>query len=99
MARPGAARGIVISSHNEPLQALEGLDDRIEADATVGSIDGPAFVQTVLNEVVTGYFRAVDAIEDPVDDLDGRALRIPAGNDLLGDLVASGAALRGSGGR
>lgn len=83
-----ATNGIVISSHQEPMQALDGLNERVEADATVGSIDGPAFVHTILNGVVTGYFRAVDAIEDAVDDLDGRALRAKAGNDLLGDLVA-----------
>jgi magnesium transporter len=70
------------------MQALEGLDERVEADATVGAIDGAAFVHTILNDVVTGYFRAVDAIEDEVDDLDGRALRTRVGNDLLGDLVA-----------
>lgn len=83
-----ATKGIVITRHGEPLQALEGLDKRIESDSTVGSIDGPAFVHTVLNEVVTGYFRAVDAIEDAVDDLDGRALRTANGDDLLEDLVA-----------
>lgn len=83
-----AAKGIVISSHQEPMQLLEGLNERIEADATVGAIDGPAFVHSVLNGVVTGYFRAVDAIEDAVDDLDGRALRHRVRKDLLGDLVA-----------
>ncbi len=83
-----AMKGIVISSHREPMRTLEGLDERIEADATVGSIDGPAFVHTVLSAVVTGYFRAIDAIADAVDDLDGRALKTRGGNDLLGDLVA-----------
>lgn len=83
-----SAKGIVISSHQERMQALDGLDERVEADATVGAIDGAAFVHTILNEVVTGYFRAVDAIEDAVDDLDGRALRTRVGNDLLADLVA-----------
>ncbi len=82
-----AAKGIVVSSHREPMQALEGLDERIEADATVGSIDGPAFVHTVLSGVVTGYFRAVDAIEDAVDELDGRALGTRADSHLLRDLV------------
>ena len=82
-----ASKGIVVSSHREPIELLRGLDERIENDSTVGSINGPAFVHVVLNGVVTSYFRAVDAIEDAVDDLDGRALRMRPGNDLLADLV------------
>jgi Mg2+ and Co2+ transporter CorA len=83
-----AAKGIVVSSHREPVASLRGLDERIERDTTVGSIDGGAFVRAVLDAVVTGYFRAVDAIEDAVDDLDGRALRRRAGDEVLVDLVA-----------
>jgi Mg2+ and Co2+ transporter CorA len=82
-----AAKGIVVSVHREPIDVLRGLDDRIEEDTTVGSIDGPAFVHSVLNGVVTGYFRAVDAIEDEIDKLDGQALRKRLGEDILGDLV------------
>jgi Mg2+ and Co2+ transporter CorA len=67
---------------------LRSLDDRIERDTTVGSIDGGAFVRAVLDSVVTSYFRAVDAIEDAVDDLDGRALRGRGGDEVLLDLVA-----------
>ena len=82
-----ASKGIVISSHREPIELLKGLDERFENDSTLGSIDGPAFVHTVLSGVVTSYFRAVDAIEDAVDELDGRALRMRPGKDILADLV------------
>ena len=53
----------------------------------MGSIDGPAFVHSVLNGIVTGYFQAVDAIEDEIDALDGVVLRRRLGKDILGDLV------------
>jgi Mg2+ and Co2+ transporter CorA len=82
-----ASKQIVLSRHRAPIELLEGIDERIEHDTGVGSLDGPAFVHAVLGGVVTGYFRAVDAIEDAVDDLDGRALRASGGNDLLSDLV------------
>jgi magnesium transporter len=83
-----AAKGIVVSSHREPVELLKHLDDRIETDATVGAIDGAAFVRSVLDATVTGYFRAVDTIEDAVDDLDGRALRPRPGDEILVSLVA-----------
>jgi Mg2+ and Co2+ transporter CorA len=82
-----AAKGIVVSVHRDHIDVLRGLDERIEADAAVGSIDGPAFVHSVLNGVVTGYLRAVDAIEDEIDNLDGKALKKRLGGDILGDLV------------
>jgi Mg2+ and Co2+ transporter CorA len=83
-----AAGEIVLSSHTEPIEFLQHLDDRIEADTTVGQIDAAAFVASSLDAAVTSYFQAVDAIEEAVDQLDARALIAPAGEDILGELVA-----------
>ncbi len=83
-----ASEGIVVSCHAEPIEPLVHLDDRIEADTTVGAIDGAAFVRSVLDATVTGYFQAVDRIEDAVDEIDGRALGPRSGDELLERLVA-----------
>jgi magnesium transporter len=82
-----AAGNVVLTSHQEPIAFLRSLDDRIEADAVVGAIDGAAFVATAVDAAVTSYFRAVDEIEDAVDRLDTRALRAARGEDVLRDLV------------
>lgn len=83
-----ASEDIVVSCHAEPIEPLVHLDDRIEADTTVGAIDGAAFVRSVLDATVTGYFQAVDRIEDAVDEIDGRALAPRPGDELLERLVA-----------
>ena len=64
------------------------MDDRIEADASVGRLDGAAFARSILDAAVTSYFEAVDAIEAEVDRLDARSLRSNPDDDLLADLVA-----------
>lgn len=82
------SRPIVISVHREPMDALRHVDARNEGDGAVGALDGAAFARSVLDAIVTGYLRAVDAIEDEVDELDGRALRSAGGEDLVASLVA-----------
>jgi magnesium transporter len=83
-----AAGNVVLTSHAEPIPFLRDLDDRIEADATVGAIDAPAFVATALDSAVTSYFKSVDDIEEAIDRLDRRALSRQPGDDVLAELVA-----------
>ena len=78
----------MLSSHADPIPFLADLDDRIEADATVGAIDAAAFVATTIDSAVTSYFKAIDEIEEAVEQLDARALTRTDGSDVLADLVA-----------
>ena len=82
-----AAENVVLTSHVESIEFLRHLNERIESDATVGAIDAAAFVATAVDSAVTSYFRAVDAIEEAVDRLDGRALKPSADDDVLRELV------------
>jgi magnesium transporter len=59
-----AGRNIVISQHRVPIGFLDDLDDRIEADTTLGVLDSATFVATMLDSAVTSCFNAADAIED-----------------------------------
>lgn len=83
-----AAGNVVLTTHAEPVPFLRELDERIEADAMVGAITGAAFVAAAIDAAVTTYFKAVDAIEDAVDRIDGRALMPLGRGDVLSDLVA-----------
>ncbi len=76
-----------MSSHAEPVALLQHLDERIETDTTIGVIDAAAFVATAVDAAVTSYFKAVDAIEEAVDRLDGKALSPEAREDVLAELV------------
>jgi magnesium transporter len=83
-----AGTNVVITRHEARLVFLDEMDERIERDTTFGKLDAPAFVASLLEAVVTTYFRAVDAIEDDADDLDAVALRDEGRRALLEDLVA-----------
>lgn len=78
---------VVISRHAEPLPLLEAIDERIAADATIGELDAPEFVASVLDAVVTSYLAAVDSIEDEVDLIDAKALGRERFDDLFGELI------------
>ena len=83
-----AGRNVVISQHAEPIDYLVNLDDRIEADTTLGLLDSASFVAALLDSTISSYFDAVDAIEDEVDRLDARSLTDDGRGQLLADLVA-----------
>ena len=84
-----AAGNVVLSHpHAEPIAILRDIDDRIEADATIGQLDAAAFAASAVNSAVTSYFKSVDEIEEVVDKLDAVALAGDPDRDLLADLVA-----------
>jgi len=82
-----AGGNVVITHHEKPIRFLDDLNERINEDTSIGILDAPAMLGSLLNAAVTSYFRAVDAIEDEVDELDGRSLRDAGGGRILEDLV------------
>jgi magnesium transporter len=83
-----AGGNVVITHHQRPIGFLEDFDGRIKKDTTIGTLDAAALLASLLDDAVTSYFSAVDAIEDEVDELDGRSLRDAGRDRLLEDLVA-----------
>lgn len=81
-----AGGNIVISHHEVPIGFLGSIDERIEADATFGTLGAGTFLAALLDAAITSYHRAVDAIEDEVDELDTKSLLDP-GPELLNHLV------------
>jgi magnesium transporter len=82
-----AAPNVVITQHASSLGLLESFDARISGDAKVGQLEASQFVVSLLDEVVTSFFVAVDAIEDDVDVIDAKALGRERFDDLFGQLV------------
>jgi magnesium transporter len=83
-----AGRNLVITRHEGPIGFLDDIDERINADTSIGTLDAAAFLASLLDSVVTSYFNAVDAIQDRVDELDAMSMRDQRRRRLLEDLVA-----------
>lgn len=77
----------VVTVHREPLAFLDRFQEHLRGDTQIGLIDGPAFVALLLDWLLTGYFRAVEGLEQEADRLDHRALHPRSEGDLLADLV------------
>ena len=82
-----ASRNVVITRHAGKLELVDDVDRRIKADTTLGAVEGAEFVAVLLDAVVTGYFGAVDHIEDEIDEMDTKSLRDDGRQDRLDDLV------------
>ncbi|MEX2182962.1 MAG: magnesium transporter CorA family protein [Chloroflexota bacterium] len=78
---------VVITVHAESLAFLDAYQDHLRGDTAIGLIDGPAFVAVLLDWLLSGYFHAVERLEEEADQLDHRALDPRSEQDLLADLV------------
>jgi len=83
-----AAPNVVVSVHDQPIQGLGLPLDVADAETTIGALDAPEFIATLLDGMLTGYFHAVEGIERRIDELDEHALRSTRPDDVLTELVA-----------
>lgn len=82
-----AGTNVLISLHDRELRFLGAMNERIAADATIGELDSPELVASLLDAVVTTYHAAVDALEDELDQIDTKALGGPRPEALVDRLV------------
>lgn len=80
-------KNVVLTAHREPLQFLNLINKRINADTTLGEIDAADFATVLLEGLVTNYLELTDAMLAEVDKLDRQALKATSKRDLLTDLV------------
>jgi len=75
----------VVTAHSEEVEVLEEFRERAEGGGQVGALDAPSFVAATLEWVVASYFRAFEAVERELEDLD---TTIMAGTpkDVTGEL-------------
>jgi magnesium transporter len=79
--------GWVLTQHPEPAGFLERHRERIQDQREVGRLAPLEFLASVLHWHVDDFFRAAEALETDVDQLDDAALRTERG-DLLDRMVA-----------
>ena len=64
----------VVTAHEAEIEVLEEFRERAEGGSEVGALDSPSFVAAVVEWVVTSYFRAFEAIEEELEELDARVM-------------------------
>ena len=60
----------VVTAQGEKLDVLEDFRERAAGGGQVGALDAPSFVATIAEWVVAGYYRAFEAVEGELEDLD-----------------------------
>jgi magnesium transporter len=60
----------VLTLHRAPLTFLDELFDRDDPDSQLGVLSADSFAAALLDRMLTGYFDAIDAFEDDVDELE-----------------------------
>ena len=64
----------VVTSHEAEIGVLEEFRERAEGGGQVGALDAPSFVAAVVEWVVTSYFRAFEAVENELEELDAKVM-------------------------
>ncbi len=64
----------VISVHPEEIEFLEDFRSQIKGDTELGRLTAESLVATLLEWHITSYFRAIEKLEDEVDQLDEEIL-------------------------
>lgn len=82
-----AGPNVVATVHREEVDTLREFREHTDGDTAIGRVDAPSFVAAVLDWQVSGYFRAIEALEAEADRLDEVALNPRSERELLADLV------------
>jgi magnesium transporter len=64
----------VVTTHSEAVEVLEDFRERAEGGGQVGALDAPSFVAAIFEWVVASYFRAFEAVERELEDLDTKIM-------------------------
>jgi magnesium transporter len=64
----------VVTAHSEVVEVLEDFRERAEGGGQIGALDAPSFVAAIFEWVVASYFRAFEAVERELEDLDTKIM-------------------------
>jgi Mg2+ and Co2+ transporter CorA len=82
-----AGPNFVATVHRAEIDTLDEFREHTSGDTAIGLVDSPSFVAAVLDWQVSGYFRAIEALEREADLIDEQALDPSLDRNLLTDLV------------
>jgi len=64
----------VVTAHHGQIEVLEEFRERAEGGSRVAELDSPSFVAAVAEWVVASYFRAFEAVESELEELDSKVM-------------------------
>jgi magnesium transporter len=65
----------VITAHDRPVEVLQEFADRVSGSGDTGVLDGPAFLATLLEWVLSAYSGAFERLEERLEEFDVQAMR------------------------
>ena len=77
----------VVTIHDGPLAATDRLMEGLKGETRLGALEAADFLATIIDSVIVGYHRTVEAFEQEIDRLDEVALRGRRQDDVLSRLV------------
>jgi magnesium transporter len=81
-------RNLVVSVHDGPLRAIDEYADQLRDERDLGLLNAGAFMAGVVDGVIRGFLREVEAIERAIDHLDTIALQsIRQRDDFFDEVV------------
>jgi magnesium transporter len=82
-----ARRNVVVTVHEGPVEALNTFQDQLRGDTLIGQLDAGAFLEAIVDTVLTTYFTHVEEIEREIDKLDELAVRARDADRFLAEVV------------
>ena len=64
----------VVTAHQGQIEVLEEFRQRAEGGSRIADLDSPSFVAAVAEWVVASYFRAFEAVESELEELDSKVM-------------------------
>lgn len=82
-----AIKNVVVTVHDGEVEGLSLPLDFAPDETQLGYLDEAAFTALMLDGMLTGFFRAVEAVEKQIDEYDTRALQTRKEEELIANLV------------
>ena len=76
----------IVTAHPEKVEVLEEFRERAEGGGPVGALDAPSFLAAIFESILASYFRAFEAVESALEELDTRVLSSTP-KDVSGELA------------
>jgi Mg2+ and Co2+ transporter CorA len=77
----------LVTSHAERIGFVDAFDEHVRSDSSLGSLDGPSFLASLLEWQLNDFFVAVETVQQQTDELEERILVEKLTKHSLDDLV------------
>jgi magnesium transporter len=77
----------VVTAHDQPVEVLEDFAERVSGSGDTGTLDGPAFLATLLEWVLGAYSAAFERLEERLEEFDVQAMRGRGADEDIEKLV------------